>query len=88
MESARFRLPSAEWLLWYGATMTEKMSFAEVGRKWKELGRLLRERESARDAFYPFHEGWTRAERLAEWNRLDEDVEEVKRRMDDFIESM
>jgi hypothetical protein len=82
------QLPSAERLLDTGATVTEKMPFAEVERKWKELVRLLREREGARDAFYPFREGWTPAERLAEWNRINEDVEEVQRLMDDFIQSM
>ncbi len=68
--------------------MTEKMSFAEGQVKWRELVRLLRETEKVRDAFYPFRDGWAQPERLAEWNKVNDAVDEVRRRMDEFIESM
>lgn len=68
--------------------MTEKMSFAEGEVKWKELVRLLREREKVLDAFYPFRDGWAQAERLVEWNKLNDSVDEMRRLMDEFIKSM
>jgi hypothetical protein len=75
---------------WYWmATMTKAMSFAEGEVKWKELVRLLRETEKVRDAFDPFHNRtWTQAERLAEWNKLNDAVDEVRRRMDKFIKTV
>jgi hypothetical protein len=37
------------------------------------------------DAAIPFENGQVSAEKLAEWNRLDAEVDEVKQRMDAFI---
>ncbi len=64
------------------------MSSAGKHAEWHELCEAMRERQAALLAFDPFREGMDPAERLAEWNKLDDAMGEALGLMEQFLRSL